>query len=80
MNSIEIIQPTGGMIVVKNDEHRFEIHHDAKTGDWSVMDTTKKFSQQQWMLTKDDAVNYVLLKMDVLENPDYELAPDRTSA
>lgn len=80
MKETRIIEPTGGLIVVASDDGDYECHHDPHTGDWQVTSTDDQQVQGTWMLTKDDAIQYVLEQAGVIEDANYQRAPDRTSA
>jgi hypothetical protein len=55
-------------------------HDDIGTGDWSVMCEEDAQVQGEWLMTKDDAIKYVLERIGVVEDANYQRAPDRTSA
>ena len=80
MKETRIIEPTGGLVVVTTADADYECHHDPCTGDWQLTSTDDKLVQGDWMLTKDDAIKYALKQAGVIEDVNYELAPDRTSA
>jgi hypothetical protein len=57
----------------------YEISRDDITGDWIVVSEDAQV-QGDWMLTKQDAINYALERAGLIEDANYERAPDRTSA
>jgi hypothetical protein len=66
---------------ISTDDRLYLLRHDdIGTGDWSVMCDEDAQVQQDWMLTKEDAIKFALGRIGVLENPNYQRAPDRTSA
>jgi hypothetical protein len=77
---IVINRPTEELVYVKADESFYECHHDTVTGDWQIISTDDKQIQGQWLLTEDDAIKYVLERAGVIEDTNYNRAPDRTSA
>ena len=85
MEGIQITEPTEGTVIIKwrNAEGcfwKYEIHHDPATGDWGVYSASDSRIQGQWLLTKSGAINYILKRIGVSPNAEYEMAPDRTSA
>jgi len=80
MKETRIIEPTGGLIVVISGEEKYQAHHDQISGDWSVVSDDNDLVQGDWMLTKDDAIKYALERASVVEDANYQRAPDRTSA
>jgi len=80
MKETKIIEPTGGLVVVTTADADYECYHDTRTDDWQVTSTDDKLVQAHWMLTKDDAIKYVLERAGVIEDANYQRAPDRTSA
>lgn len=80
MKETRIIEPTGGLVIVATDKVDYECHHDPATGDWQVTSKADKLVQGRWMLTKDDAIKYALDQAGVIEDTNYQRAPDRTSA
>jgi len=62
------------------EDRTYDILHDKWTGDWSVNCHEDEQVQGQWFMTEDDAVKYALQCAEVLEDANYDRAPDRTSA
>jgi hypothetical protein len=80
MKKTRIIEPTAGLIAVISDEADYECHHDPVTDDWQVTSSNDNGVQGTWLLTKDDAIKYALERAGVIEDANYQRAPDRTSA
>lgn len=77
MKQTRIIEPTGGLIVVITDDTNYECYHDTATGDWHVTSTGDELVLDKWLLTKDDAIKYVLYRAGVVEDANYSVAPER---
>lgn len=80
MKDTVIREPAGGLVIVENEDSKYELHHDSVTGDWQVISDDDPKAQGQWMKTRKDAVKYALRWSGALENAQYNHAPDRTSA
>lgn len=76
MKETRIIEPTGGVIVVATDEERYECHHDPVTDDWQVTSNGGGVLGT-WLMSKEDAINYVLEQAGVIEDANYQRAPER---
>ena len=48
-----------------------------KTRDWLVHSNEDEQVQQDWILTKEGAINYALKISGVWRNDEYQRAPDR---
>lgn len=79
MKETKIIEREG-LVIVINDEAHYDCHHDPITGDWQVTSSDDTMVRGPWLLSKDDAIQYTLEQAGVLENANYQRAPDRTSA
>ena len=79
MRKIEIIE-LNTTTKIKSGDTVYILCPDKKTGDWSVHSAGDKLVQGDWMLTKDDAIKYALERAGVVEDANYQRAPDRTSA
>lgn len=87
---VEITQPNDGVVIkskkpgeksvgwIKDDE--YQLFHDTSTGDWVVTSTTDGGIMEDYFLDKQSAINFVLQRLEVIEDADYNRAPDRTSA
>jgi len=64
--------------VLLKGKEEYVISHDKYTGDWCLYSEKKMF--QEWHRTKQSAINSFLKRLGVIDDPDIELAPDRTSA
>lgn len=69
-----------GLVIIINDEAHYDCHHDPVTGDWQVTSSEGTTIQGKWLLSKDDAIQYVLEQIGIVGDTNYERAPDRTSA
>ena len=59
---------------------RYQLRHDDVTGDWVVHSQGDELIQGDWVETKNDAIKYALERAGVIEDANYQRAPDRTSA
>lgn len=80
MKSIELHEPCGGLVVIESPPTKYELHHDPITGDWQITSPGDSLLQGDWMLTKQDAIDYVLERVGILSDADYERAPTRCDA
>jgi hypothetical protein len=85
MDRVKITEPTESTAIIRwRDEggcfRKYEVHQDPVTGDWSVFSESDLRIQGQWLLSKSGAINFVLERIGVSPNGEYERAPDRTSA
>lgn len=55
----------------------YNIAHDKYTGDWCVHSEGYDQPQEKYFLTKKGAIMYILDLNDVVNNDEYESAPDR---
>ena len=74
---IEYVDGDQAVVLSFEDGRRYEIQQDPYTGDWHVLSEDETSVLCEYLMTRDDAVKYVLHWEDVLEEADYELAPDR---
>lgn len=72
------IKEQDGAIHVGYAEAGYKITHDGVTGDWIVTSDDDGVVQGDWMMSKDDAMLYVLERIGVIENANYQHAPNRT--
>jgi ClpP class serine protease len=80
MSHLSIIQEVGGLIGVHADTGYYQVHHDPVTDDWQVTSKDDQTVQGDWMKTRDDAIKFVMERTNLLEDANYQRAPDRTSA
>jgi len=63
---------------VITDDGMYELCHDRRgSGDWIVTSQTDEQVQGDWMMTKDDAIKYALERAGVVEDANYQRAPER---
>jgi hypothetical protein len=77
---VEIDEPTGGIVIIKDGTKRYEIHHDPYTGDWQVTSPNDSFVQGEWMQSKEDGIRFVLSRVGVFKSADFDRAPTRCDA
>lgn len=63
--------------VRSDDGTRYDVMYDAVTGDWLVASEDDKLVQSPWMADRDSAVKYALKCAGVLDDVEYERAPER---
>lgn len=63
--------------VISIDGVEYRISHDSHTGDWCVTSPDDSLVLQDWILTKEGAVQYVMQMAGLIENGNYRYAPDR---
>lgn len=63
--------------VIKVDGETYRLTHDPWTGDWSV-DSTEPLIQEDYFRTKKGAVEFIMEFTGLIENGNYQYAPDRT--
>lgn len=73
---IQIINE-GDTILIQTDDVLYTVGHSPHSGDWLVTGENDETMQGEWMLDKDSAMQYALMKAGVLDDPDYDRAPDR---
>jgi hypothetical protein len=59
------------------DDIEYKVTYDKYTGDWSVYSEQDPLVQGDWFLTKEGAINYILDRRNVINNDNYDRAPDR---
>jgi hypothetical protein len=79
MKRVTIIEEQGH-IAVFDDECHYDAYFDKATGDWQVTSDDDELVQGEWMMTRDDAMKYILEQAGVIVDANHERAPDRTSA
>lgn len=62
------------------DGEKWRMAEDVYTGDWFVECVEDKYPQPIYLIDKESAVMYILNSHGMVENNNYETAPDRTSA
>lgn len=72
MNDVQITF-SEDVTFVRRNSMRFEIRKDNHTGDWAVV----KDRRITYMKTRQGAVNYSLWRCGVLDEKNWERAPDR---
>ena len=87
---VKITEPNDGVVIeskkpgkksvgwIVDDE--YQLFHDTATGDWLVTSTTDNGIMEDYFLDKQSAINYVLQRLEIIIDADYNRAPDRTSA
>ena len=65
------------MVINGNLYHLLE---DPWTGDWVVWSDDDELAQEEWMCSKNDAIEYVLDRSGIVEDAYYERAPTRCDA
>jgi hypothetical protein len=75
---IEEVNDEYTIVTVNGTE--YDVLKDSLTGDWSVGYTPDGVPHSNWMLTKEDAINFALEHGGFLNDANYDRAPDRTSA
>ena len=68
-------------INISTDHRLYKLRHDdIGTGDWQVICENDQQVQGQWFLTEDDAIMFVLELLGLIDDANYNRAPERTSA
>lgn len=80
MEHTRIREKDEGEIDVIVGDVTYELIHDPPSGDWLVFCGDDRMVQDDWMLTRDDAIQYALYLGGTVVDPKYDRAPDRTSA
>ena len=65
--------------ILSLNDTRFRISYDPWTGDWLV-DSPEEMIQGTYLLSKRGAIDYCLERVGMIEDAEYKMAPDRTSA
>jgi hypothetical protein len=74
-----ILQVGDRIVMVKVGRTTYRCQYDYETGDWMVKSSDKGV-QKDLIRTRDGAINFALERGGVIEDGNYERAPDRTSA
>jgi len=75
-----IIREIDGKVDVIIGEKIYQLIEDEHSGDWLVACGDDPMVQSDWMVSRGDAIIYALDRGGVIEDGNYERAPERTSA
>lgn len=79
---VNIVEHDEGLVTIFAEGDRtYDAIYDEYTGDWLVTSESEgDIPVQVWLLSKNGAIQYILERVGLIEDGDYEQAPDRCSA